>query len=380
MTSLNNTDFATSARSIDVAIAINEIILECGSRGGSAYVAPTKDFRVHVMGDWVLPIAPQTPKAKRQDLDDVHPARPDLEICNPLSTCFEGRDHLLRDCLINASDDRAAIVECYRDHSNGLAEYCLCSDHDAGFGYPVQSDADMCFIGCRADFLECSNVNGDCGAMYSKCMTTHLAPATSSNPQEELRNCDPETDCFRDCDFGLKDCLLDAGRDVSNATNCWTEHTTCAAQSCRCDDTTNQDGYPILSKAGTCLKWAHHGLVNCQVGNTCEADFVSTIQNCMGKKQVAKRDTRTLVYADQKDGEGRKLAIPVENGVCQTITWTMVGSWVSVVMPGGVKCGFYGIADCWADYDYCEASSSLAVYSCNLGWTAERANSVRCWW
>ena len=382
--SANETVKSSWAQSIDVSIAIGEVVLNCGSRGGSAYVAPTKDFRIHVFGDWVAPIAPLTPKAKRQE-ENVHPDRPGLVTCNPMSLCFEARDHLLRDCLIGAADDRSALVQCYRGHSNGLAEYCRCSDHDGGHGYPVQSVADKCFIDCRVSFFQCqeSDARGRCESPYSTCMNTCLQPTFDIDPQEQLPNCDSTTTCFRNCDFGLRNCLLNTGLNVAEATQCWTHHTTCAARDCQCDDTTDQDGYPILSDAGICMKWAYYGLTQCKVG-PCDADFATTLQNCLPQQEFAhrliSRDSLTLTYASEPNGNGKKLDIVVENDVCQTIAWTMVGNWVSVVMPGGSYCRFHAVADCWESYDYCEAASNLAVFSCNLGWTAHQANSVRCWW
>jgi hypothetical protein len=374
---------------MEIANAIGKVITKCGSRGGSAFVAPTANFRVHVLGDILRPIVQEFP-GKRQE--DVRPDRPGLPSCNKLSLCFEDRDQILRDCILSANGDRDAITQYWREHSDGLAEWCRCSNqNEAESGYPVLSDANSCFISnCLSPYNECVIDGGDnCTPPSAECMNTCLPPK-ELHQQQPI--CDSTTSCFRDCDIGLQKCMLDARRDVHKVYQCWADHTTCASQKCMCDDTADQEGYPVVSEAGMCIRAAYYNLTIACLDDNCDAAYPAAVKSCISEKKVARSlapraDYKEFSFFLGQSFTGAAMPYLLENNVCNLSghlakddpnapAWKIE----SCAMQPGTHCRFWKGENCQGDVDWCDNDMKQGRLACNLGYTKHHVGSVKCWW
>ena len=313
----------------------------------------------------------------------------------------------MQGCLLNAKIDPGIVVECYRAHSNCLADTCQYSDAPTAetAGYPIQSDANRCFIRCRQNVLECLEANpgsSDCDLPFPGCMHDCLPDDPADHPPEQadkallvrqaegdlptftdpsLPDCSGTSECFKSCDPAAKACILTAGRDAAKAKACWEQHDRCALVNCKCDSYTG-DGYHVFSTAGICLSKAQVDYRDCK-GDTCAADFVAKVETCLPSTDLAKRQAPhiTLTLFEGTNGDGNWQDHTFVHDLCNDFVWDNPDNFNSIKMKPGVECYAYTLLGCypqWNTYDHCPRRDS--EYACGFNLAKAKLRSMRCNW
>ena len=259
------------------------------------------------------------------------------------------------------------------------------------------SEADVCFIRCRTNMLECLSENNgseDCEAEYPGCMGSCL-PEDEHSSESMLSkrqiwgtsdtppiDCSPTDPCLRGCDLELKNCLIAAGPNANNAPHCQDVHTNCAANHCGCDSLTDSNGYPVYSEARMCMQWALYHFSECE-GANCEAELTAALDKCL-PSQITKRDdwTKHFYFHEGLGGTGKGQTIIMTNNECQNIQFFKSERLKSMVLDReGEVCKLFIESNCGgATWHVCVAQPGLAKNICTFNTVMSKLVSVRCTW